>query len=173
MDRRDVERLPGMAGLTQGADHVDVHTMEGTGSVADVAAALLSHRPGWMVFLWKVRTVLLRLLGQGGRIVPEPARLTGATLPKSVGDKASFLTVIRSDGESHWVAGAGESHLDAEVGVVAEPLAGGRSRFHVVTVVRYRNPAGRIYFNVIRPFHHLVVDSALRAALRRGRNGDQ
>jgi hypothetical protein len=38
----------------------------------------------------------------------------------------------------------------------------------VVTVVRYHNLAGRVYFNVIRPFHHLVVHAAMRAALGRG-----
>lgn len=169
MDRRDAGRLPGMAGLVEGADHVDVHTMDGTGSVRDLAAGLLSHRPGWMAFLWRVRSGLLRLLGQPGSVEPEPARLTGATLPVAPGEKAGFFTVSRSDGETHWVAGAEESHLAADVGVVAEPLPGGRKRFHVVTVVRYRNLAGRAYFNIIRPFHHLVVGSAMRAALRRER----
>jgi hypothetical protein len=38
-------------------------------------------------------------------------------------------------------------------------------QLHVVTVVRYKNASGRVYFNVIRPFHHLVVGAMVRAGL--------
>lgn len=33
----------------------------------------------------------------------------------------------------------------------------GRGLAHVVTVVHYRNWKGPLYFNLIRPFHHLVL----------------
>ncbi|XXF76233.1 DUF2867 domain-containing protein [Myxococcaceae bacterium GXIMD 01537] len=46
------------------------------------------------------------------------------------------------------------------------PVKGQRRRFHVATIVRYRRWAGPVYFNVIRPFHHLVVRGMLRHAAR-------
>ena len=165
MDRREVERLPGMAGLVEGADHVDVHAMDGDGTVLGVAAGILSYRPAWMAALWRVRVALLRALGQGARTVPERARLTADTLPSTAGEKAGFFTVTRSDGETYWIAEGKESHLEAWIAVCAEPLDGERKRFSVVTVVRYHNGAGAVYFNLIRPFHHLVVRSSLRSVL--------
>ncbi|MBC7815075.1 MAG: DUF2867 domain-containing protein, partial [Burkholderiales bacterium] len=59
-----------------------------------------------------------------------------------------------------------DSHLSAMLGVAVEPLSGDQKRFHVVTVVYYHNWAGPLYFNVIRPFHHLVVSSMARAGVR-------
>ncbi|EGB15459.1 hypothetical protein DND132_2255 [Pseudodesulfovibrio mercurii] len=172
MDRRDLERLSGMAGLLDGADHVDVHTMDGRGTVLGLAAGLLSYRPAWMAWLWRVRVALLRTLGQGERAVPDRAVLTAETLPRAPGDRAGIFTVVRTDGETYWIGEGKESHLDAAVAVCGESLSegpDGRSRFRVVTVVRYRNRAGAVYFNLIRPFHHLVVHAAMRSFLGRER----
>ncbi|MGE4422306.1 MAG: DUF2867 domain-containing protein [Pseudodesulfovibrio sp.] len=168
MERSEIERLPGMAGLLAGADHVDVHAMDGTGTVLDLAAGILSYRPAWMAFLWRVRVRLLAVLGQRGHRVPDKARLTADTLPRTSGDKAGFFTVVRSDGETYWIAEGVEAHLEAAVAVCGTPLVDGRTRFHVVTVVRYHNLAGRVYFNVIRPFHHLVVHAGMRSVLADG-----
>ncbi|XXJ21629.1 DUF2867 domain-containing protein [Desulfovibrio caledoniensis] len=167
MERAEIQRLPGMDGLLDGADHVDVHAMDGTGSVCGVAAGILSYRPGWMAFLWRVRVWLLRVLGQGDRAVPVRQRWTAETLPRTAGEKVGFFSVVRSDGETHWIVEGRESHLEAAMAVCATCLPNGRKRFHVVTVVRYHNLAGRVYFNVIRPFHHLVVLAAMRSVIGR------
>jgi hypothetical protein len=156
-----------MDGLLDGADHVDVHAMDGTGSVLGVAAGILSYRPGWMAFLWRVRVWLLRVLGQGERAVPDRQRWTAETLPRVAGEKVGFFSVVRSDGETHWIVEGRESHLEAAMAVCATALPDRRKRFHVVTVVRYHNVAGRVYFNVIRPFHHLVVHAAMCSVLGR------
>ncbi|WP_218919788.1 DUF2867 domain-containing protein [Streptosporangium roseum] len=65
------------------------------------------------------------------------------------------------------MAGATESHLTACLAVVAEP-----GRFHVVTVVKYHRWTGPVYFNAIRPFHHLVVLGMARAGVRKRVLGD-
>jgi len=165
VDRREIERLPGLAGLLDGADHVDAHGMDGTGSVLGLAGGILSYRPAWMAFLWRVRVWLLRALGQGGRAVPNRARLTAGTLPCEPGARVGFFAVVRTDGETYWIVKGDESHLGAAMAVCAAPLPDGRSRFSVVTVVRYHNRAGAVYFNLIRPFHHLVVHAAMRSVL--------
>jgi hypothetical protein len=43
-------------------------------------------------------------------------------------------------------------------------LTGDHKRFHVVTIVHYRRWTGPVYFNVIRPFHHLVVYQMAKSA---------
>jgi hypothetical protein len=79
------------------------------------------------------------------------------------GQRASFFKVQMADDERYWFAEVNDAHLKAALGVVVEPLAGTQRRFHVVTVVHYHNWAGPVYFNVIRPFHHLVVGGMMRA----------
>ena len=54
----------------------------------------------------------------------------------------------------------------AALAVVAEPLTVGTWRYYVVTLVRFHNLTGPIYFNIIRPFHHIVVGNMARAGAR-------
>ena len=165
MLRSSLEQLPGMQGRTDRADHVDVRRMDGTVSLKKFTDGVLSYQPGWMSALWHVRVWLLRLLGQGEREVPHRERFTEQTLPVEVGEHAGFFEIIASDGETYWVAEGRESHLTAVLAVSAEQLQNGMRRFHLITVVWYLNRAGWIYFNLIRPFHHLVVLCAMRKVL--------
>jgi hypothetical protein len=83
------------------------------------------------------------------------------------GEKASFFTIVSADETSHWIVNAREAHLTATLAIMAEPLTANQRRFSVVTIVHYHSWAGPVYFNMIRPFHHLVVGGMTRA----GANG--
>lgn len=148
-----------------GADHIDVASCEGGMALREFVAAVLSYKPAWMQVLWRVRLWLLRSLGQGESSVPEDVRFTGASLPIDPGEFAGFFKVMSSDGESHWVAACEESHLGAAIAVKAIPTGRGSQVFQVLTVVRYNNWAGPIYFNVIKPFHYLVIKAAIKHAV--------
>lgn len=156
-----------VAKQAQGADYLEDKVGVGTLSMREFMAGMLSYKPGWMKALMSVRVWLLRFLGQGRHIVPESSRLTAESIPVTSGKKAEFFTVVDSDGETYWFAEGRESHLDAMIGVVVEPLpdATNIKRFHLLTIVRYRNWAGPIYFNIIRPFHHIVVHCAMKKVL--------
>jgi hypothetical protein len=65
-----------------------------------------------------------------------------------------------------------DTHLTGYLAVVIEPLAHGRTTFHNITIVKYHRWAGPLYFNVIRPFHHLVVRSVINAGAR-GRRAER
>jgi hypothetical protein len=77
---------------------------------------------------------------------------------------AYFFKVVAAAPEQYWFAEAAEAHLTAKLGIVVEPLTADRNRFHVVTVVHYNKWTGVVYFNVTRPFHHLVGSSMMKAA---------
>lgn len=154
--------------LTQGADHVDVKTGTGAVTLLAMVAGILSYRPGWMAVLWQIRVWLLRALGQGEKAVPDEERFSAETLPVKPGEMAGFFAVTDSDGETYWMAEGKESHLECVLAVFAEPDSAsgpGMRRFHIMTVVRYRSWVGPVYFNIIRPFHHLVVHFAMRSVL--------
>jgi hypothetical protein len=152
--------------LAEGADHVDARTGEGAVSVTELAAGILSYRPVWMDFLWRMRGWLVRALGLGKQEV-HVLRFTGETLPVKPGESLGYFQVVDSDSETFWIVEGKESHLEAVLAVFAEPLPGkpGTSRFTVVTIVHYQSRIGPIYFNIIKPFHHLVVKYSMRNVL--------
>lgn len=92
--------------------------------------------------------------------------MTADDVPMDFGADSQFLIfrVIAAQEDAYWFAQASESHLRATLGVIREVLPEGRNRIHVVTLVHYKNRSGWIYFNVIRPFHHLVVGAMVRHA---------
>ncbi len=83
-----------------------------------------------------------------------------------MGAKVWFFTVVGAAEERYIVLEAADTHLSGYLAVVAEPLAQGRTRFHNITIVKYHRWTGPLYFNVIRPFHHLVVSSMVNAGAR-------
>lgn len=152
--------------FAQGADHVDVKTVESEATLREFLAALMSYQPAWMTALYGVRAVFVRLLGMRQHGVPRPQNLRPEEIPMTPGSAASFFTVRHAEEGHVWVVSATDKHLDATLAVVMEPGGGPLRRFHVVTLVHYRNWAGPVYFNVIRPFHHLVVRGMARSAAR-------
>lgn len=146
------------------ADHVDVKSVVGRGSLREFLARMLSYKPGWYRALFRLRGALARMLG----LRHEDIGVYGALTPEGVsftpGEAALFFTVTKAEEERYWAAEGGDSHLDAVLAVFFDDLPDGGRRFHVATVVTYKSAAGPIYFNLIRPFHHLVVAAMARHA---------
>ena len=112
--------------------------------------------------------MLVRTLGLERHPKPDGRPSIGPqALPFTPGEKALFFTVRSAREETYWVAQTPpDKHLTAYLGVVAERLATGSTRFHVFTAVRYQHWTGPVYFNLIRPFHHLVVRCMMKAGAR-------
>jgi hypothetical protein len=88
------------------------------------------------------------------------------------GDAISFFEVKAAAEDHYYIAGSTESHLTAHLAVVREGVANPeniespKSRFYVITIVHYHRWTGPVYFNVIRPFHHLVVSQMGKAGIK-------
>jgi hypothetical protein len=162
-----LKKYPQIVPLFKGADHVDVKIVAGDMSMRQFIAAMLSYYPRWILFLYYVRAVFVRLLGmrQPGKPVELP-RLKPEDISMTPGDHATFFTVRLAREEEYWIAETPEDkHLQAYFGIIVEPVADNLNRFHVVTIVHYKHWTGPVYFNTIRPFHHLVVRSMARAGV--------
>jgi hypothetical protein len=162
----DVLQMAELAPFLEGADHVDVKVVEGRVTLREFIAGMLSYQPDWVTFLYHVRGVFVRLLGMRQEGVPHAPQMAPEEVPMTPGESAFFFTVRVAQEDRYWVAGGDDTHLSAELGVVAERLEDGLRRFHVVTIVHYNNLAGPVYFNVIRPFHHLVVRQMAQRAVQ-------
>jgi hypothetical protein len=163
---REVPRAIGE--LMAGADHVDVKTVEGDQvDLRAFVAGMYGYWPRWLAALYVIRRTLVRLIGLRDIPVTGPAPLTADTLPTTPGAKIGGAFEVRVVEEGRlWVAEADDRHLRAALGVVAEPAGPHRQRLHVLTVVHYKHWTAPLYFNLIRPFHHLVVGAMMRAGLR-------
>ncbi len=161
-----IETIPELADLMTDIDHVDSKCGEGKMSMRAFIAAALSYMPGWMRFLYRVRALFVRLLGMRQDAVPDDTSVSPEEVSLTPGEAAAFFTVVMAKDEHYWVAEATDKHLSGYLGVAIEPLDNGRRRFHVFTVVKYHHWTGPVYFNVIRPFHHIVVWAMIRTAVR-------
>lgn len=160
-----MQSYPELHAFVQDADYIDVKQIEGDVTLREFIANMFSYMPAWMRFLYAVRWGFVRLLGMEQTGLPQKVQVDPAAISFVEGEKTSFFEVSKAQEDRYYFAQATESHLTAQLGLVVEPQAGGRNRFHMITIVHYHNWAGPVYFNVIRPFHHLVVDRMIKAAV--------
>jgi hypothetical protein len=162
-----IKKYPEIASLMNGADHTDVKIVEGNVSLRQFIASMLSYYPSWIVFLYYVRAVFVRLLGMRQPGKPdELPRLKPEDISMTPGEHATFFIVRQAKEEEYWIAETPEDkHLQAYFGIIVEPVKDNLKRFHVVTIVHYKHWTGPVYFKAIRPFHHLVVRRMARAGV--------
>ena len=148
-------------------DHVDAKTIEGDTSLRSFISGMLSYYPWWILVLYRIREFVVKLLGLVKHEKPEvlPA-IMPENLPFEPGKNASFFIVRKAQENTYWVSETPpDKHLTAIFGVVTENLSNGLTKFHVFTSVTYIHWTGPVYFNLIRPFHHLVVSRMMKAGV--------
>jgi len=152
----------------QDVNHLDIKTIEGNVSLRAFIAGMLSYYPRWIVFLYRLREILVGMLGLVRHEAPDVLpSIKPEDLSFEPGNKASFFIVRKSKEDIYWVAETPkDKHLKAFLGVVTEKLSAHHSRFHVFTSVKYIHWTGYVYFNLIRPFHHIVVWRMMKAGIR-------
>jgi hypothetical protein len=161
-----LQSRPEVTQFTDNADVIDIKKVETHLSLREFAVGFLGYQPGWITFLYRVRQIVVPLLGLKQTGMPHPVTLSPDQLPTKPGQYFGFFKVESAEENQHWFASANDAHLRAYLGIVQESLKGPTHRFYVVTAVHHQNWAGPIYYNLIRPFHHLVVYAMIRAGLR-------
>jgi hypothetical protein len=164
-----INLIPQITQLLKGSNYIDVKTIEGQTSLRQFIASMLSYYPGWLVFLYRIRSILVKLLGLIEHPAPEELpKLGPQDVSFVVGEATTFFTVRIAKEKHYWVGETPEDkHLRAYFCVAVDSLSDHRKRFHVATIVHYKHWTGPIYFNLIRPFHHLVVGRMMRAGVHR------
>ncbi len=151
------------------ADYSDIKTIEGEVSLRHFISAMLSYYPWWIVFLYKIREFLVSILGLVKHEKPDVLpSLKPEDISLDSGEQASFFIVKAAKENFYWVSETSEDkHLKAYFGVVAEEVSDSLTRFHVFTSVKYIHWTGPVYFNLIRPFHHIVVARMMKNGVKR------
>jgi hypothetical protein len=157
--------LPEIDDLLPVVDVVDVKTIRGAVSLREFTAGALGYSPLWIKALFAARMGLAQVLRLDTTGIPASRRLRPETVSFTPGDAASFFTVVRGAEDHYLLLRVDDNHLIAYLAIItddAKPV----SSFKVVTLVQYLRPAGRFYYNLIRPFHHLVLLSMTHAGVR-------
>jgi hypothetical protein len=168
-----IREIPDIAQLLKGSNYIDVKSVEGQTSLRRFIASMLSYYPGWILFLYRIRAILVKLLGLYRHPAPEALpELTSEDVSFVVGEAVTFFTVRMAKEKHYWVGETPEDkHLRAYFCVAVESLGDHGKRFHVVTIIHYKHWTGPVYFNLIRPFHHLVVGRMMRAGVQHSNCG--
>lgn len=150
------------------ADYIDVKVFEGNATLRKFIASMLSYYPWWIIQLYRIRKLLVRMLGLAEHEEPkELPNLQPEEVSFAPGENATFFIVRCAKEDLYWFAETPkDKHLKAYFGVVIEPKNDDIYKFYVITTVYYKHWTGHVYFNLIRPFHHFVVSHMARAGLR-------
>lgn len=162
------KHIPQLKNLIENADVVDIKTIQTQTELRTFIAGMLSYSPRWLTILYGIRWFFVRLLGMkqegiptGKQLLPADISMTPGNVSMKPSDVASIFQVTMADEPYYWVAEAAEKHLIAQIGTIA--INGG---YVVLTLVHYQHWTGPLYFNVIRPFHHLVVRQMMKAGAK-------
>lgn len=142
--------------LMENADYIDSRVFSGNCSFHDFLDRMLRYKPFWLRMLYKVRSVLAKIMGLKHDEIGH-AKVREKEFDFTPGGKVDFFTSVDFQGGKYWIGEAQDKHLCGYIGVVAVPCSASQTEFHTFTIVHYRNWSGPLYFNLIRPFHHLVV----------------
>ena len=157
------------------SDFTDIKVVEGKTNLREFIASMLSYYPWWLVMLYRIRALLVRILGLVKHEPPEALpNLHPEEISFTPGETVTFFIVRSAKEGVYWFSETPEDkHLSAYFGAIAEPLKNDLNRFYVVTIVHYKHWTGPVYFNLIRPFHHLVVSQMARVGIKSKRTTEK
>jgi len=163
----DILKIKELEKYFEKADFIDVKIFEGETTLRKFIASMLSYYPWWIVWLYRIRKLLVGLLGLVKHEKPEKLpNLQPESISFKPGEAVTFFIVRCAKEEVFWISETPEDkHLRAYFGVVTEPVGNSVNRFYVITTVFFKHWTGPVYFNLIRPFHHLVVSQMARYGL--------
>jgi hypothetical protein len=164
-----IKKIKELIPLMEGADHYDIKSMQIQITLREFIAVMLSYSPWWIRLLIQIREVLVRILGLERHPKQEKSpHWLPEEIPFTVNEPVDLFIVRFARENEYWVTETPEDkHLRAYIAVIMEPLKESTNRFHVLTIVKYKHWTGPVYFNLIRPFHHLVVRRMMKAVLKK------
>jgi len=118
----------------ENADFTDVKVFEGETILRKFIASMLSFYPWWIILLYRVRKLLVGILGLVKHEGPEELpNLQPEDVSFTPGDNVTFFIVRCTKEEIFWISETPDDrHLRAYFGVVKEPVGTSMSRFYVL-----------------------------------------
>lgn len=116
-----------------------------------------SYNPVWLQWLMHLRNALARMVGWKSATAIE-ATEKGVY---QVGDVLDIFRVLKRDAD---VLVMGEDDRGLNFRILTRVLRddeAGKLEFRISTLVHLNNSSGRIYFAMVKPFHHLIMKAVI------------
>lgn len=145
------------------AEYIEKKVFKINATLREVISGVIFYHPWWLKVLYKVRGILAKIL----KLKHENTKLQ-VKKPEEIsfksGDFISFFMVIKAKEEKYWVATApDDKHLKVLFCIKQKNDIGNLKEFHLLTIVKYLHWTGPVYFNMIKPFHQLILYMMLRS----------
>ncbi|MEM6813010.1 MAG: DUF2867 domain-containing protein [Bacteroidota bacterium] len=148
-------------GLLKRIDFADIFsTTNHTNSIQEITDLIFNTTPGWIKGLFAVRNKIVYLFG----LKSEKPKDYNENY--EVGGYVKFFKIF-SISDNEVILGANDSHLNFRALVKND-----KSDYYnikVITLVEYNNLKGKIYMQLIKPFHRVVVKRMVKNAFRKER----
>jgi len=135
-----------------------IKTKKDSLSIEEVTSAFFLSGPKWIDVLFKLRNLIVAPLGLK---VSNENRII-INYPLVIGEKIGFFEIFEIN-KTKVILGADDGHLDFRVSI--EVIDG--NKVSTDTLVKYNNRFGKIYFQIIKPFHKVIVASMLKGMLNK------
>jgi hypothetical protein len=122
-------------------------------NLEQVVKAFFLTTPSWIIKLLELRHFLVRSIG----LKTCSYKDTKYKFPLIEGDSIGLFKVFEIH-EKEILLGEDDSHLDFRVSIKIEP----NQSVEVKTIVQFNSLFGKVYFNLIKPFHIIIVRSMLK-----------
>ncbi|MGH1385670.1 DUF2867 domain-containing protein [Kordia sp.] len=126
-------------------------------SIQEVTNLVFNTTPKWVRFLFKVRNSIVQFFGLKTGVPPDYNE------DFKVGGYIKFFKIY-DIAPNEIILGANDSHLNFRAIVSDTKVAS--HNIKVTTLVEYNNKKGKIYMNLIKPFHRMVVKRMVSQAFQ-------
>ncbi len=159
-----VRIVPEIQACIDVANHLDVKTADSPASMREFLSGMFSYSPVWVRAMFGIRKYVAKVFGLPHEGLDKS--YTPEEIPMEPGALVDFFTLVHGEEDANYLLEVDDKHLAAQLALLVQPLDNGMNRFHVGTLVRYKDWRGPVYFSLIKPFHHLIVRAMVKAGAR-------
>lgn len=159
-----LQSIPELSSLFENADYVEEKNTVGPCDLRTFISKTIFYNPSWMRLLFKIRGVLVRLMGMKQEAIPS-GHVNPSDISFTPGDKCQSFTVTHGKDNEFIAMFNEDKHLSAHLIMASVPQPDGNNRFYVGTIVHHKHWTGPVYFTIIKPFHHLIVWRILKVGV--------
>jgi hypothetical protein len=127
---------------------------------------LWTDQPKWLKLLFNLRHILVKPLGLKAENVSKKEDLEGFTNCIRSGGTYGIVSVP-SKSSNETIMQIKNKHLDCTISIHIRDNENNKQLISAITLVHFHNKLGVKYFQVIRPFHKLIVRKGLERIINR------
>ena len=123
-----IKKCPELEKVIKLADHTDTHSGCSNSTLEAFTAGVMSYAPAWMIFLFKIRGILVKLLGLHQPELKEIPNFSEDALPVKPGTHVGFFEVYFYQQDQCWVSKIDDKHLSAYIAIYRDEKS--RNKIH-------------------------------------------